>query len=250
MRKLFFANWKMYVSDADAEALARQFLDAAPAMRVDLAVAPGFTALDRVARVLHGSPVSLGAQDVFWMDGGAYTGEVSPRQLSSLGARYVIVGHSERRTYLGETDAMVARKALAAAEAGLTPVVCVGETKEDREAGRQEAVVRGQLEIALADWRFSSERPMAVAYEPRWAIGTGTPCRPEDVTTMHGHIRSVIEALADADALSYVRVLYGGSVDASNAEAFLGLPSVDGLLVGGASARPSDARALIDLLSR
>lgn len=250
MRKLFFANWKMYLSDADAEALARQFLDAALEARVDVAIAPGFTALDRVARVLRGSPVSLGAQNVFWMDGGAYTGEVSPHQLTALGTRYVILGHSERRAYLGETNDMIAKKTKAAMEAGLIPVLCVGETKEEREAGRQEAVVGEQLEIALAGARISPERPLVVAYEPRWAIGTGTPCKPEDVTAMHGHIRSVIDALLDGDALSHVRVLYGGSVDASNAESFLGLPAVDGMLVGGASARPADVRALFDLLSR
>ncbi len=250
MRKLFFANWKMYLSDADAEALARQFLDAALSTRVDVAVAPGFTALDRVARVLRGSPVSLAAQDMFWMDGGAYTGEVSPHQLTALGARYVILGHSERRAYLGESDEMIAKKTHAAMESGLVPVLCVGETKEDRDAGRQEKIVGEQLESALARTRVSPEHPIVVAYEPRWAIGTGVSCRPEDVTVMHGHIRSVIDALLDGEALAHTRVLYGGSVDASNAETFFSLPAVDGVLVGSASANPADVRALFDLLTR
>lgn len=249
MRKLFFANWKMYLSDADAEALARQFLDAALSTSVDVAIAPGFTALDRVARLLRGSPVSLGAQNVFWMDGGAYTGEVSPRQLTALGVRYVILGHSERRAYLGESDEMIGRKVRATMEAGLVPVLCIGETKEERDAERQEAVVSGQLEAALAGVRVSTEHPIVIAYEPRWAIGTGTPCTPENVTAMHGHIRSVIEALMDGDSPEHLRVLYGGSVDASNARAFLDLPAVDGLLVGGASARSTDAKALFELLS-
>lgn len=250
MHKLFLANWKMYLSDADAEALARVFLDAATGGRVDVGVAPGFTALDRVSRALHGSPVSLGAQDVFWTDGGAYTGEVSPHQLAALGVRYVIVGHSERRAYLGETDEMVAKKALAAQGAGLTPVVCVGETKEERDAGRQDTVVRVQLDAALKDLAFASDKPVIVAYEPRWAIGTGVPCGPEDVVAMHGLIRSTVEAMHGESALAHLKVLYGGSVDPKNVDAYLASEAVDGALVGGASTRPDDARALIDAFAR
>ncbi len=242
MSKLFFANWKMYLGDAEAEALARVYAEGAVSALVDVAVAPGFTALERVARALEGSKVALGAQDAFWKDDGAFTGEVSPKQLAALGAKFVIVGHSERRA-LGETDGVVARKAAAVAADGLTPVVCVGETKEERDNGQRESVVHAQLEAVLKDW--SSEKPLVIAYEPRWAIGTGTPCGPEDVTTMHTAIREMLAAAG----LS-ARVLYGGSVDPSNLTTYLDLPVVDGLLVGGASARPDDARAMLDLLSR
>ena len=238
MRKLFFANWKMYLSDDQAEDLARVFVDRAESSKAELAVAPGFTALERVAETLEGSPVLLGAQDAFWKDEGAYTGEVSPKQLAAMGVKLVIVGHSERRA-MGETSELAARKAVAVAADGMTPVLCVGETKDERDAGRQEEVVRGQLEAVLGAWE--SGAPLIVAYEPRWAIGTGTPCRPEDVTVMHRLIRSAIGAAVPAP-----RVLYGGSVDPSNASGYLALEQVDGLLVGGASTRADDVRALIE----
>jgi triosephosphate isomerase len=250
MQKLFLANWKMYLSDADAEALARAYLEGVLASRIDAAVAPSFTALDRVSRVLRGSPVSLAAQDMFWADGGAYTGEISPLQLTALGARYVILGHSERRAYLGETDAMVAKKAAAAQGAGLAPVICVGETKEEWEAGNQQAVVRAQLEAALKGLVFTAEKPVLVAYEPRWAIGTGAACRVEDVVLMHGAIRTAVVGLAGNAALEHLRVLYGGSVDPKNIDEYLASPAVDGVLVGGAGTRPDDARALIEAFAR
>ena len=250
MHKLFLANWKMYLSDADAEALARVFLEGAMASSVDVAVAPSFTALDRVSRALHGSPVSLGAQDLFWADGGAYTGEISPLQLTAMGVRYVILGHSERRAYLGETDEMVAKKAAAAQGAGLVPIICVGETKEEWEAGRQQAVVRAQLEAAFKGLTLSAEKPVIVAYEPRWAIGTGAACRVEDVVLMHGAIRTAVVGLTGNESLEFLRVLYGGSVDPKNIAEYLASPAVDGALVGGASTRPEDARALIEAFSR
>ena len=237
MRKLFFANWKMYLDDDAAASLAHLYAERAEKASVEVAVAPGFTALERVAGIFKGSSVALGAQDAFWKDEGAFTGEVSPKQLAALGARYVIVGHSERRA-LGETDEIVARKARAVAKDGMTPVLCVGETKEEREAGKREAVVLSQLEAVLNEWDGEA---YIVAYEPRWAIGTGTPCLPEDVEAMHAMIRGKVGA--------DVRILYGGSVDPSNAASYLDLSNVDGLLVGGASAKQDTARALFDLFS-
>jgi len=237
MRKLFFANWKMYLSDDEAESLARAYDEGAASASVDVAVAPGFTVLERVARVLAASRVALGAQDAFWKDEGAYTGEVAPKQLAALGVKYVIVGHSERRA-MGETDETVARKAAAVAADGMTPVVCVGELKEEREAGRQDEVVRGQLEAVL---KALPQGAFIVAYEPRWAIGTGVPCEPSDVTAMHAMIRAV----AGPDA----SILYGGSVDPKNFRSYLDLEDVGGLLVGGASARPDDVRAFFEAFS-
>ena len=238
MRKLFFANWKMYLDDASAEALAHAYAEGALSAPVDVAVAPGFTVIERVARVLAASKVALAAQDAFWKDEGAFTGEVAPKQLAALGAAYVIVGHSERRA-LGETDEVVARKAAAVAADGMTPVLCVGELKEEREAGRQEEIVRAQLAAVRA--ALPEGAPLVVAYEPRWAIGTGTPCEPSDVAKMHAVIRTIVGA--------DVRVLYGGSVDPKNFRSYLDLQDVDGLLVGGASARPNDVRAFFEALA-
>lgn len=236
MRKLLFANWKMYLSDADAVALAGLFVEGSRMAALDVAVAPGFTALRDVARALGGSDVALGAQDGSAEDAGAFTGEISMRQLADLGARYVLVGHSERRA-MGELDALVARKMSAAAEAGLTPVLCVGELAEERAVGRQEDVVRTQLRAALE--ALPPSAPFLVAYEPRWAIGTGTPCAPSDVTVMHAFLRSLTSA----------PILYGGSVTPANARDYLSLPDVDGLLVGAASTRPADVRAFFEAFS-
>jgi len=238
MRKLFFANWKMYLSDEEAVALARAYAEGALSASVDVAVAPGFTALESVARAVEASKVALGAQDAFWKDEGAYTGEVAPKQLAALGVKYVIVGHSERRA-MGETDETVARKAAAVAADGMTPVLCVGELKEEREAGRQEEIVRAQIEAGRAG--LPSDAPLIVAYEPRWAIGTGTPCEPSDVAAMHAKIRTLVGP--------DVPVLYGGSVDPRNYAPYLGLQDVDGLLVGGASARLEDVKAFFEAFS-
>lgn len=235
MRKLFFANWKMYLSDDEAEALAHAYAEGALSASVDVAVAPGFTVIERVSRALAASKVALGAQDAFWKDEGAFTGEVAPKQLAALGVKYVIVGHSERRA-MGETDETVARKAAAVAADGMTPVLCVGELKEEREAGRQEEIVRTQL--AAVRGTLQAGAKLVVAYEPRWAIGTGIACEPSDVAVMHAMIRSIVGAEAP--------ILYGGSVDPKNFASYLGLQDVDGLLVGGASARPDDVRAFFE----
>jgi triosephosphate isomerase len=241
MRKLFFANWKMYLTDAGSEALARVFVDSAAKSQVETIIAPGFTVIERVARIIEGSSVGLGAQDAFWKDEGAYTGEVSPRQLFALGVQYVIVGHSERRS-MGESSEIVAKKASAVAADGMVPVLCVGETKQERDEGRMEEVVNAQLAAVLGGW--SSAQPLIVAYEPRWAIGTGVACRPQDVAVMHAMIRGVMESAGLPS-----RILYGGSVDPKNAKSYLELDDVAGLLVGGASTKVEDVRALIELLS-
>lgn len=239
MRKIFFANWKTYLTDDEAEALARTYAERSGASSVDIAIAPSFTALERVARVLDNTSVALGAQDAFWSDAGAETGEVTPKQLAALGARFVIVGHSERRA-LGDTDEIVARKVRAVTADGLTPVVCVGELGPEREAGRQAEVVRGQLQAVLEV--HPNDAPLIVAYEPRWAIGSGTPCRPEDVDSMHTFMREI--------AGPSVRILYGGSVDPNDIASYLDLAGVDGVLVGGASARPADVEEFFKLFSR
>jgi len=246
--KLFIANWKLYLRDAAAVELAGRYADAA-AGGWEVAVAPPLTALERVSRKLAGSKVRLAAPDMYWIEAGAFTGAVSPLALSDLGAHYVILGHSERRKYFNETDEMVAKKAAAAAKNSLTPVICVGETKEEYDAGRREEVVGTQVKIALASYETSSEHPLVIAYEPVWAIGTGVPCPPEDAGRMHQGIRNVVAAVSGQGALHHVRVLYGGSVDASNVASYLDVPGVDGLLVGKASTDLDQSLAILSKFS-
>lgn len=234
MPKLFVGNWKMYLSDDEAVALAGAYGEAARGASCEVAVAPSFTALERVAAVLKGESVALAAQDVHWEEKGAFTGEVSAAALSALGVRYVIIGHSERRA-LGESDVAVAKKVRAVSGCGLVPIVCVGETADEKSAGRRDAVVRTQLEAAMAG--LAPEGPCVVAYEPRWAIGTGVACEPEDAFPVLAMIRGIVGAGR--------RVLYGGSVDAGNLARFVGEGGFDGVLVGGASVKPDQVPALL-----
>lgn len=243
MRKLFMANWKMTLTDDEAASLASEFAEAAVGAKCDVAVAPTFTALHAVKEVLHGSSVDLAAQDVFWEEKGAFTGEVSPAMLAELGVRLVIVGHSERRT-LGETDEIVSKKTAAVRAAGMVPVICVGETAEERAAGRRDEVVRRQVEAALAA-APSADEPVVVAYEPRWAIGTGMPCDPGDAAAAHRLVRALISEHHGEDAQPHLRVLYGGSVDAASLASYVALREVDGVLVGGASAKIEQVKAML-----
>lgn len=235
MPKIFFANWKTYLGDAEAEALARTYAELAAESSFEVVVAPSFTALGSVAGVISSSSVSLGAQDAFWNDEGAHTGEIAPKRLAELGVKYVIVGHSERRE-LGESDDVAARKAVAVAADGMTPVLCVGELKAEREAGIQEEVVRKQLKSVTGT--LPAGAAFVVAYEPRWAISPGTPCEPSDVASMHAIIRSIVG--------EETRIMYGGSVNPKNFRSYLELNDVDGLLVGAASTRSEDVRAFLE----
>ena len=235
MTKLFFGNWKMTLLDDAAVALAAEVAEAAEGTDLEVAVAPSFTALAAVAQVLQGSKADLGAQDSFWEEKGAWTGEVSPTNLKALGCRYVLLGHSERRT-LGETDEIVAKKVAAALKAGLTPVLCLGETKAEKDAGQRDAVVRRELSVGLS-LLPPEHAEILVAYEPRWAIGTGVPCLPADAAEVHRLIKSL--------APEGTRVLYGGSVDPANIASFTVLPEVDGVLVGGASTVAEKVRAML-----
>ena len=236
MRQLIAGNWKMHGRLADIAAYAAA-LRQAPS-HVELLVCPPFPLLDRFAGALDGSPVTLGAQDCHGAAQGAHTGDVSAPMLKEAGASYVILGHSERRENHGETNADVRAKTMAAMAAGLTPIVCVGETLAEREAGMAEEVVRTQLHHSLPE-DFSG----VVAYEPVWAIGTGKTPTEADVAAMHGAIRAaLIEGLGEAGA--GLKILYGGSVKPSNAASLLALPEVGGALVGGASLKAEDFLAI------
>lgn len=250
-RPLVAANWKMYKTRAQARAFVEEFLPRLAADGVDVVICPPFTAIDAVARLLEGGPVAVGAQDVHWEEEGAFTGEVSPGMLVEAGCRYVIVGHSERRHLFGETDEQVAYKLRAALGHGLIPILCVGETLSQREAGETEAVVGRQLDLALggldparAVGEVGGPCPvrgleLVVAYEPVWAIGTGHNARPEDAARVAVFIRERLGRHLGEELASRLRVLYGGSVKPANITGFSARPELDGALVGGASLDPA-----------
>lgn len=247
MPKLIFGNWKMNLSAVESVKLAEAVrLFNVDAKRLQTAVFPSFTALVGVSAVLGGSGVALGAQDCFWQESGAFTGEVSPTQLKEFGCTHVLVGHSERRQNLGETDAMVNRKVKAALAAGLTPVMCVGETDDDRRNGQWSNVIAGQVARGLDGIAVAGAQAVIVAYEPIWAVGTGRACDPVAAREAHALImNALIEAYAPAVARKNFRIIYGGSVDANNINAYLAMEGIDGALVGGASQKAAAFSALL-----
>jgi triosephosphate isomerase len=238
-RQPFIAgNWKMHKTLAEARALARGIRDGAePGRRAEVALAPPYTALAAVAAELAGSDIRLAAQDTFWEKQGAFTGAISPAMLADVGCRYVIVGHSERRQIFGETDASVNKKLTAVITAGLIPILCVGETRAEREADKTLQVVREQLSKGLGALKPTSGSALVIAYEPVWAIGTGLTATPEQAQTVHHFIRSLLREFLGAPAEA-IRIQYGGSVTPDNAATLLNQPDIDGALVGGASLKP------------
>ena len=236
-------NWKMNTTVGEATELAALMKPGLEEVtRVGKVVCPPFTALAAVKRLLDGSSIGLGAQDMHHESSGAYTGEVSPVMLAEL-CRYVILGHSERRQLLGETDASVSLKVEAAMKAGLSPIVCVGETLEHREQGRAEEVVEQQVRRGLE--KVESLGDLVLAYEPVWAIGTGRAATPDDAQAMMSHIRRTLAARYGDGAASEVALLYGGSVKADNVADFVRESDVDGALVGGASLDPESFVELV-----
>ncbi len=243
MRSLIAGNWKMNGSLSDALGMAVALRAAAGALSCDLLLCPPATLLHAMANALAGTSVAVGGQDCHAKISGAHTGDISAAMLHDAGAAWVIVGHSERRADHGETDAQVRAKAEAAAAAGLTPIVCVGETEAERLSGRESDIVGRQLAGSLPD-NFAG----VVAYEPVWAIGTGRTPTEADVAAMHAFIRGQLSARFGA-AGGGMRILYGGSVKPSNAAALLTLPEVGGALVGGASLKSADFLAIAGALS-
>lgn len=244
MRQLLVVgNWKMHGSRASVEALLGELVTAASVTGPEVAVCPAYVHIAQALDLCATSSIAVGAQDCSHMQSGAYTGEVAPGMLADLGCRWVILGHSERRQYHGESDALVTAKLTAATEAGLSPIVCVGETREQREAGAAEAVVSAQLEGALVGQ--TDLNTLVVAYEPVWAIGTGLTATPEQAQDMHAFIRSCLADIVGVDAQA-TRVLYGGSVKADNAAQLFARPDIDGALVGGAALVAADFLAIIN----
>ncbi|HXU64896.1 MAG TPA: triose-phosphate isomerase [Polyangia bacterium] len=234
-RPFFCGNWKLNGSIAESLALATDVRNGVATVRnADVAVAPSFTALHAVAKRLEDGPVTVAAQDCFWEDKGAFTGEVSPGQLLDAGCKWVILGHSERRQLMGELDAAVNLKARAALKAGLAAIVCVGETLAERDAGETLGRVQAQLDAGLADMSEAELARLVIAYEPVWAIGTGRNATPAQAQEVHRFIRTRLAARSAAVA-EKVRILYGGSVKPDNIRALMAQEDVDGGLVGGAS---------------
>jgi triosephosphate isomerase (TIM) len=237
MRKQFIAgNWKMNMNRASAVALAEGVVKAAAAVKgVDMAVCPPFCYLETVGRAIAGSNVALGAQNLYFEKDGAYTGEISAAMLRDLGCKYVIIGHSERRHILGETDALINKKVHAALAAGLVPIVCVGELLAEREAGRTLEVIRTQFDGSLAGLSADQLTKLVIAYEPVWAIGTGKVATPQQAEEVHLDLRKIMADRYNQSVADKVCIQYGGSVKPDNAAELLGQPDIDGALVGGAS---------------
>lgn len=247
MRKFLVAgNWKMNGSNAANDALVADIVAGVPAGDgFRLIVCPPFPYLGSVAAQIHGSPVALGAQNVSEHEIGAFTGETAPSMLTDFGCEYVIVGHSERRALYGETSAQVAAKFMAARAAGITPILCVGETLAEREAGTTEQVVNEQLDAVLDAAGAAAFGAAVIAYEPVWAIGTGMTATPEQAQDVHKHIRARL-AQSDAVLASEVQILYGGSMKGENAPGLLAMPDIDGGLIGGASLKANDFLAIAE----
>lgn len=241
------ANWKMNGTLAEAQALASEVKEGLRRTRgVEVMLCPPFTALAVVAQVLARSSLGLGAQNCHWEASGAFTGEVSPTMLAELGCRLVILGHSERRQHLGESDALINRKLHAVLTHGLTPLLCVGETAEERRQGLTFHVVERQLRGGLASSPADGISRCMLAYEPVWAIGTGVNATPAQAAEVHGYLRGLISELASKEVAQAVRILYGGSVTPENAPSLLQEPEIDGTLVGGASLRAEAFIAIVN----
>ncbi|MCI3926963.1 triose-phosphate isomerase [Paenibacillus sp. TRM 82003] len=240
-------NWKMSKTGAEAAAFISDAKSAVGAVSgVEAVVCAPFTALPALVAATKGTAVGVGAQNMHWEENGAFTGEISGAMLADLGVKYVILGHSERRQYFAETDETVNKKTHAAFKYGLTPIVCVGEKLEEREAGSTKDVCRVQTLGALAGLSAEQVSALVIAYEPIWAIGTGKSSTAADANEVISYIRTVVGEAFGADAASKVRIQYGGSVKPENVREYLGASDIDGALVGGASLQPASYVALVE----
>ena len=249
-RPLISGNWKMHNNHLEAIQVVQKLsyrLTSEDYEAVDVSVHPAFTALRSIQLLIEDQriPVALGAQNCYWEEKGAYTGEVSVPMLAKLDVVYVIVGHSERRELMGETDDDVRRKLEAVIAGGMTPIVCVGETLEEREAGEADSKVTGQVEAALTGLPEEQVAGLVIAYEPIWAIGTGRTATPDDAQGMIGTIRKVAAGVAGDETAARIRIQYGGSVKSSNIAELMDQPDIDGALVGGASLDPDEFARIV-----
>lgn len=262
-KKIIAGNWKMNKTVKEAEHLIKELKPLlAGKHNADVVVCPPFTALYPVHKALHGTDIALGAQDVFWKSAGAYTSQIAPAMLTDVGVQYVIIGHSETRgrfgvpepdltedvmRFYGETDASVNLKVKAALAAGLSPIVCVGETSDERQAGQTDAVVHGQTVEALRGVLAEDVGARVIfAYEPVWAIGTGAVCAPDEADRVCGLVRAAVRDSCDQSVADAVRIQYGGSMKPDNARELLAKSNIDGGLIGGASLKAADFAGIID----
>lgn len=250
MRKIFVAgNWKMNTTKVEAAALVEGLKKnlGASSLPIEVAVCPPFVYLDTVAGLLKGSPIKLGAQNVYFEAKGAFTGEISPLMLKDVGCSYVIIGHSERRHTIGkgECDGMINKKVVAALVSGLLPILAIGEKLEQRDANQTEAVLTEQLKGGLKGLTADQMRKVTIAYEPVWAIGTGRNATPQQAQDAHVHIRKVLSDMFGQEVAAATTIQYGGSMNAANAAELLSQPDVDGGLIGGASLKADDFTKII-----
>jgi triosephosphate isomerase (TIM) len=249
-RPIIAANWKMHKTHLEAIQAVQKLsylLDKKDSEVVEVVICPPFTALRSIQTLIDADRLNygLGAQNVHWEDKGALTGEISPPMLAALKCQYVVVGHSERRQHFGETDDVVARKVGAVIGAGMVPILCVGESLEERDAGRTETKVIGQVKAAVASLEPAAASGLVIAYEPIWAIGTGRNATPSDAGEVIGMIRATIGEQFPGGAAQGVRIQYGGSVKAGNIREFMAHPEIDGALVGGASLDPEEFALIV-----
>lgn len=249
MRKTIIAgNWKMYKTINEAIELAnglKRELFKVDLAAMDVVLCPVFTALSEVAEVLNETDIKLGAQNLYWQDEGAFTGEVSPVMIKDAGCQFVIIGHSERRQFFGETNETVNNKIKAALKHGLTPIVCVGENLKERESNNTFKVIQNHVEGSLAGLTAEDMLKLVIAYEPVWAIGTGKTATPDQAQEVHKFIRDLLKKMYGEDLSNSVRIQYGGSVKPENIAEIMGKPDVDGALVGGASLKVDSFSSIV-----
>lgn len=245
-RRIIAGNWKMNTTVAEAISLAEAVKNEHYNHQVDVVLCAPFTNLYAVHGVIKDTPIALGAQNLYWEEKGAFTGEVSASMLRSVGCQFVIIGHSERRQFFGETDETVNKKIKKALEHQLTPIVCVGELLEERESLQTEAVVEKQVRGAFSGLTAQEALKLVIAYEPVWAIGTGRVATPEQAQQVHKFIRDLLAALYDRETAETIRIQYGGSMKADNAAELLAQPDIDGGLIGGASLKADSFLGIIN----
>jgi len=245
-RPLVVANWKMNKTVPESVDFVQEFLQfLGREPKAEVALSPSFTALVPVGDALEGSPVALAAQNMHWEDSGAFTGEISPIQLRDIGCRFVLIGHSERRQYFGESDGEVSRKISAALREGLVPILCIGETLGERDYGKTFEVIERQVCGGTEGVALESGSEIVLAYEPIWAIGTGKTATPEEAQEVHRFVRGLTASVSGAEVSEAIRILYGGSVNPENMTAIMEMADVDGVLVGGASLVPDSFAQIV-----
>jgi triosephosphate isomerase len=246
-RPILAGNWKMNMTATQARELASKLIPlVSGAKDRDIVLGPPFTSISAVADAIKGTNIGLAAQNLHWEDRGAFTGEISADMLLDSGCKYVIIGHSERRQYFGETDETVNKKVNQALKKGLLPIQCVGETLAEREAGRLNDIISRQVTVGLKDISAEDMKKVVIAYEPVWAIGTGKTATPEQANEVHALIREKVMALYGAEIAEGLRIQYGGSVTPENVSQLMAKPDIDGALVGGASLKPESFAALVN----